>query len=450
MLNWRGKRILVVGAARSGIAVVKVLLAYDAKVALYDGKHEEQLRNDLLPLARLNYEKYFAKEPDVTHDFDLIIVSPGVPLTIPVIAAAYAAGIPVWSEIELAYLFAKSDMIAITGTNGKTTTTALTSQIFQDAGIPSRMGGNIGNPLIVEAIEGKKDELLIAEVSSFQLETISEFKPKGAAILNLTPDHLDRHGDLENYLAAKSRIYENQSPNDFVVLNYDDEKLSKLDIDRPRKIYFSRLKEVHGVYVRDGVMYANFRGNEERIISIRDIKIPGGHNLENALAATALALAMDVPTYSIAHTLRTFSGVPHRLEFVTEINEIQYINDSKGTNPDSTIKALEAYPAPIILIAGGKNKGSDFQELALKIKERVKYLVLVGKASTEIAEAVEKVGFKNYIIVDTFSQTVEVATSHAQSGDIVLLSPACASWDMFVNYEQRGNLFKELVLHIRR
>jgi UDP-N-acetylmuramoylalanine--D-glutamate ligase len=207
---------------------------------------------------------------------------------------------------------------------------------------------------------------------------------------------------------------------------------------------------VYGVFVRDGVMFANFRGQEERIISVNDIKIPGGHNLENALAATALALAMNVPSYSIAHTLRTFSGVPHRLEFVAEIDGIQYINDSKGTNPDSTIKALEAYPAPIVLIAGGKNKGSNFRELALKIKEKVKYLVLVGKASQEIASAVEEIGYKNYILVDTFTETVQMATSRAKSGDIVLLSPACASWDMFVNYEQRGNLFKELVLHLGR
>lgn len=450
MLNWRGKRILVVGAARSGIAVVKVLLAYEAKVALYDGKTQEELCNVLEPLARLNYDKYFNREPDVAHDFDIVIVSPGVPLTIPVITSAYVAGIPVWGEIELAYLFAKGDIIAITGTNGKTTTTALTGQIFQDAGISSRVGGNIGNPLIMEAVEGKKDELLIAEVSSFQLETISEFKPKGAAILNLTPDHLDRHGNMKNYLAAKSGIYQNQSGSDFLVLNYDDEKLRQLDIDRPQKIYFSRQQEVQGVFVKDDVMYANFRGQEERIISVKDIKIPGGHNLENALAATALALAMNVPSYSIAHTLRTFSGVPHRLEYVAEINGIQYINDSKGTNPDSTIKALEAYPEPIVLIAGGKNKGSNFRELALKIKEKVKYLVLVGKASSEIASAVEEVGYKKYILVDSFSDTVQVATSHAQTGDIVLLSPACASWDMFVNYEQRGNLFKELVLHLGR
>lgn len=450
MLKWRGKRILVVGAARSGVAVVKVLLSYGSKVALYDGKTEEQLRGELVPLTRLNYDKYFGKEPDVAHDFDLIIVSPGVPLSIPVIISAYAAGIPIWGEIELAYIFAKGDIIAITGTNGKTTTTALVGQIFRDAGKSSRMGGNIGNPLIMEATEGKRDELLIAEVSSFQLETISEFKPKGAAILNLTPDHLDRHGNMENYLDAKSRIYENQSTNDFLVLNYDDEKIRRLDIDRPRKIYFSRRQEVHGVYVKDGVMYANFRGQEERIISIKDIKIPGGHNLENALAATALALAMDVPAYSIAHTLRTFSGVPHRLEFVTEKNGVQFINDSKGTNPDSTIKALEAYPGPIILIAGGKNKGSNFHELSLKIKEKVKYLILVGKASTEIASAVEEVGFKNYIIVDEFSETVQVAANHSEVGDIVLLSPACASWDMFENYEQRGNLFKELVLHLGR
>lgn len=450
MSEWRGKSILMVGAARSGIAVVQVLSSLGANMALYDDKPANKLSSDIENLNGISYDKFFGIKPTAINHFDAIIISPGVPLNTPLIVEAYKSGIPVLSEIEIAYLLTKSKIIAITGTNGKTTTTTLTWQIFKDAGRPVRIGGNIGNPLIIEAKHGKQNELLVAEVSSFQLETIASFKPTASAFLNFSPDHIDRHGSIENYQAAKMRILENQRLEDFVVLNYDDEMLRNLTISNTRKIYFSRHAETNGVFVRDGVIYSAFKNNFQSIIKVEEIKLPGTHNLENTLAAVTLALAFDISPETIANTLRTFAGVPHRLEFVAEIDGIRYINDSKGTNPDSTIKALEAYNRPIVLIAGGKNKGSDFHDLALKIKERVKHVVLVGLAAPEIANYLKAVNYRDISYVDNFTQSVNEARLHAENGDIVLLSPACTSWDMFTDFEQRGNLFKELVYQIRR
>jgi UDP-N-acetylmuramoylalanine--D-glutamate ligase len=319
---------------------------------------------------------------------------------------------------------------------------------LKKAKLPSIVGGNIGLPLVEEVIRLSPEHLVVAEVSSFQLESINKFKPHVAAILNITPDHLDRHYTMEGYVAAKTRILENQEPEDFAVLNYDD-ILTRLPATKTRaqRIFFSRQRTLNrGVYVSNQQIVVNLDDQEIPIIPVKEIRIPGSHNLENALAAVACTFILGIDPAIIASTLREFAGVAHRLEFVTEINKVQYINDSKGTNPDAAIKALEAFPNPLVLIAGGKNKGSDFTEFASKIRERVRILVLIGQAAPDIRDAVEKTGFREIYPAATFQEAVFTAARLANPGDVVLLSPACASWDMFNSYEERGDLFKKLVL----
>ena len=451
-LEVKNKKVLVVGIARSGVAVARFLVEKGTRVVLTDQKRQEELAEFLREVPPGSVEIIAGKYPEYNSgDFDFLVVSPGAPLHIPPIERAFDLGIPVFSELELAYRFAKSPIVAITGTNGKTTTTTLTGEIFKRAGKRVCVGGNIGLPLALEVEKYGPRDVIVAEVSSFQLECIEKFKPKVSVILNFTPDHLDRHGTMENYTAAKARIYENQDAGDFTILNYDDRGVAALGTKAPgRVIFFSQKHKLEeGIFVEDGQITVKLDGKTDVICHVQEIYIKGAHNLENALAATAAAYVVGVPPALIGEELREFRGVAHRLELVAEINGVKYINDSKGTNPDASIKALEAYDEPIVLLAGGRNKGSDFTEFAQRVKEKARSLVILGECRDEIRAAVEKTGFREIHEAGSFDEAVKTAAAEARPGEIVLLSPACASWDMFKNFEERGERFKEVVTSLR-
>jgi UDP-N-acetylmuramoylalanine--D-glutamate ligase len=448
LMDVKDKRVLVVGIARSGVAVAKFLLDKGTRVVLTDKKSREELTEALRDIPEGAAEIVAGEYPEFSlADYDFLVVSPGVPLSIPPIQRAFQLGIPVLSELELAYRFSGSPIVAITGTNGKTTTTTLIGEILKHAGKRVCVGGNIGLPLALEVEKYGSDDVIVAEVSSFQLECIEKFKPKVSLILNITPDHLDRHGTMENYTAAKARVFENQDSTDFTIFNYDDPGVAELSSKTKGKvIFFSRKhKFEEGVFADNGQIVVIISGKREVVCSTKEVFIKGAHNLENAMAATAAGYVLGVPAKVIGRALRDFQGVAHRLEQVAEINGVRFVNDSKGTNPDASIKALEAYDEPIVLLAGGRNKGSDFTEFAAKVKEKVRALVILGECRQEIKEAVEKTGFDNIIEAVSFDDAVFKAANNALPGEIVLLSPACASWDMFNNFEDRGDRFREIV-----
>ncbi len=448
----QGKKVLIIGAAKSGIAAASFLVEMGAEVYLNDIRLPEDIGKEEIALLQRNGVKVLFGKHFSLRGFlpEFIIISPGVPLSIPPVLEAKSKGIPVWSEIELAFRYCKAPVVAVTGTNGKTTTTALLGQMFSDRGIKTFVGGNIGVPFISESNKLNADDLAVIEASSFQLETIELFKPKVAIILNLTPDHIDRHGSFEGYIKAKSQIFKNQENVDWLILNWDDHETKKLACQaKARKMYFSRKEKLaEGCYVEDGIIKINREGKTIPIIATKNILIKGNHNVENVLAAAAAATIIGVEPKSLEKTLKTFPGVEHRLEKVLIHRGIEYVNDSKGTNPDASIKAIEAYGCPIILIAGGKNKGSDFTEYAHAIKKRVKKVILLGQAAAEIEKALKAIGYDQYINVSDYQEAVKEACKAALPGDVVLLSPACASWDMFNNYEERGRLFKKIVREI--
>ncbi|MGI6677571.1 MAG: UDP-N-acetylmuramoyl-L-alanine--D-glutamate ligase [Dehalobacterium sp.] len=445
------KKVLVIGGGKSGCAVASFLSDKGAQVTLTDSKSIADLEHVLTGLKNKTVDFIFGAEPEIIPGrFDYAVISPGIPLDTPLVQRLLQTGVPITGEMELAFQYSKSPFVAITGTNGKTTTTSLLGQIFADGGVPVFVGGNIGTPLI-NKVEGLSEEtIIVAEVSSFQLETISSFRPKVAVILNITPDHLDRHKTMEGYAEAKSRIFENQEANDYTVLNYDDPRVRALrNKTRGQVVFISQETELsQGIFVKDGFITIKSKENTLHVIDVNCICIKGKHNLENALAATAAAFCLGISPKNIATTLKKFPGVPHRLEFVKKVAGVSYYNDSKGTNPESTIKALEAFNQPVVLIAGGKNKGSDFTKLAALIKEKVRAIILVGEAAPDIEKALRTEGFHKIYTVLSFTETVSLAQKLAQSGDIVLLSPACASWDMFNNFEERGDLFKKLVVEL--
>ncbi|MGB9885538.1 MAG: UDP-N-acetylmuramoyl-L-alanine--D-glutamate ligase [Moorellales bacterium] len=443
--EWLGRRVLVVGAGRSGRAAAEVLASLGAAVTLTDLKPASALTlGGLSPRVRVVAGGY----PVVSREeFDLLIVSPGVPLSEPPLAQARTEGLPVWSEIELAYRLSRQPVLAVTGTNGKTTTTALLGQMFRDAGRVTVVAGNIGLPLVGEVVKAPEEAVIVAEVSSFQLETTITFAPRVAVILNITPDHLDRHPDLESYREAKARIFRRQGPQDWTVLNFDDPLVRSLGAETPaRVLYFSTRTELgEGAFLSGGWIVLARAGERVRLLPVSELSLLGRHNWENCLAAAAAAWAFGLPPEGVAHTLRTFPGVPHRLEPVAEVDGVAYYNDSKATNPDAAIKALEAFERPIILIAGGRNKGASFAELAEKMVGRVKHLILLGEAAPLIEAAARAAGLEEISRVPGLEAAVARARDVARPGEVVLLSPACASWDMFTNYEERGELFKRQV-----
>jgi len=383
-------------------------------------------------------------------DYSLVVVSPGVPLDIPPVVQAKNLNIPVISELELAYWYALAPIVALTGTNGKTTTTTLVGEICKNAGLNTLVAGNIGLPLITKIENYTAHDVVVAEVSSFQLETTVFFRPQVAVILNVSPDHLDRHKTLANYVGAKIKIFANQKASDFTILNYDDPYTQSLAVYSPGKvIFFSRRRILEkGVYTQNDWIISNLSGKTEPVLPVKEIQLPGAHNLENVLAAAASALVLGIEPLKIAKTLRLFKGVAHRLEFVAEINGVRYINDSKGTNPEASIRALEAFTTPIILLAGGKNKGNSFTALAQKIKEKVRVLITLGECAGELEEEAKQAGVTNVVRTQDLRQAVLSACQLAQPGEVVLLSPACASWDMFCDYVERGNLFRKTVLEL--
>lgn len=442
-----GEKVLVIGAARSGLAGAEFLAKQGNEVVLTDMKQAVQVDN----LAELGVSFVWGEQPDVEAiKPDYIVMSPGVPLTIPPVKYAKEHGIPVIGELELAYRNCKAPFAAITGTNGKTTTTTLIGELMKKTGRQVFVGGNIGVPIITYADKLQEEDIVVAEVSSFQLETVESFCPHLALMINLTPDHLDRHGDMAGYLAAKARIFENQKESDYLVLNYDDEALRELaPQSRGKVIFFSQKHKLEeGVYLDGSQVMLALNGESLFICNADEIAIKGKHNLENSMGAIAFAYLSGVHAEDIRDVLMTFQGVEHRLEPVRTLNEVLYINDSKGTNPDSTIKAIEAYDRPIVIILGGKNKGVPFTELAGLVKERVKKAVLVGQAKEELAEALDAADFNDYVRTESFEEAVTKAAELAEPGDIVLLSPACTSWDMFSSFEERGRLFKKLVMEL--
>jgi UDP-N-acetylmuramoylalanine--D-glutamate ligase len=374
------------------------------------------------------------------------VVSPGVPLDSPQLAPARAAGLPIIGELELGWRAMEAETIAITGTNGKTTTTALTGALLAEQPRPVMVAGNIGTPLAAHALGFPRDGLIVAEVSSFQLETIDTFQPRVAAVLNVTPDHLDRHGSFDAYVEAKARIFLNQAPTDCAVLNADDPAAAGLaSRTRARVLWFSRRRPLeHGVFVHDGWVAAKLNGHVEAICPLAEMQLRGQHNVENVLAATGCALWLGLGAEAIRRGIGRFRAVEHRIEFVRDLRGVQFYNDSKGTNVASTIKALESFDERVVLIAGGKGKGQDWAPLAEAARRRVAHAVVIGEDGPKIAAALAAVGIP-VSAAATMQAAIDAARAQAGRGGVVLLSPACASFDMFDNYEHRGDVFKKLV-----
>lgn len=444
----KNKKILVVGMARSGLATVEVLCRQGAYVLCQDSKLKEEMDAEIVEkLDSMNVKYLFGEKPEEL-DFDLIVVSPGVPLYIDLLKEAKEKGIKIIGELELAYQLSSANFISITGTNGKTTTTTLVGEIFKKAGVDSSVGGNIGIPVILKAADAKKDSWLIVETSSFQAESIDEFHPRVSALLNLGPDHLDRHKTFEKYSAAKARIFENQKKEDYAVVNADDDMVMKFAPGiKATVVPFSRKRELDfGSFVTGGnIVIKNEAEELLKICKEEDLKIPGTHNLENALAAVAISYFAGIEPAVIQSALKAFAGVEHRIEPCGEIDGIKYFNDSKGTNPDAVIKAIQAMKSDIVLIAGGYDKGADYTEFVEAFGDKVKHVILMGKTAVKIKNACQKIGFDNTIIVKDMEDCVREATRLAVAGNTVLLSPACASWDMYNSFEERGRHFKECV-----
>jgi UDP-N-acetylmuramoylalanine--D-glutamate ligase len=451
--EWRaalaGRRVTVVGMARSGVAASRLLLACGARVAATDVKPLEGWGPEARGLAADGVRLHAGDHPaEAFCDAELVVVSPGVPAEHPALQACRRRGMPVIGEVELAYRATTADVLAVTGTNGKTTTTALVGALLQDGGRPVVVGGNIGRPLCGEALAAPADALIVAEVSSFQLETTETFRPRVAALLNLTPDHLDRHGTLAAYAEAKARIFRRQTEADWAVLNADDAGAAALaGRVSGRLLWFSRRRAVaEGAYVADGWITLRLGGREVRVGPVTEIFLRGAHNLENVLAATATAAWAGVPPERLRAAIQGFRGVAHRIEWIREVAGVAFYNDSKGTNVDATLKALDSFQEPIVLIAGGRDKGQDFTPLAAAAAGRVTAAVLIGEGRATIGPALRRVTVVQE--ADSMAGAVRLAFSLARPGQVVLLSPACASFDMFRDYEHRGEVFREEVLKL--
>ena len=444
--DMKNKEVLVVGMGRSGIAACKALHEAGASVSAQDSKKEGEI--DSSTAAFLNdagIKKYLGCVPEDT-DFDMVVLSPGVPPALGFIQEVKTKGAEVIGELELAYRMGRGNYVAITGTNGKTTTTTLVGEMFRNAGRKTKVVGNIGVAVITDAVSADDDTWLVTEVSSFQLETTAEFKPVVSAILNLTEDHMDRHKTMANYGAAKAKVFACQGPDEYLVINYDDKDCFALAENcRAQVIPFSRMEKLDtGAYVEDGVITIKTpEGKKISFCRTDELIIPGSHNLENALAAAAIGYFAGLEPDVIAETLRTFQGVEHRIEFCGEVNGVRFVNDSKGTNPDAAIKAVQAIKSGIILIAGGYDKDSGYDELIEAFDGKVRYMMLLGTTAPKIKAAAEKLGFTDSIICRDMEECVKKGFELAEPGDTVLLSPACASWDMYDNFEQRGEHFKK-------
>lgn len=445
----KGKKVLVFGLGISGIGAGQILERHGAEVIMYDGNQkltEEKIKKQL-------GEDSSAKivigdfPEEVLEKLDMTVLSPGVPTDLPVIEKMREQGITVIGEVELAYQFGKGDVLAITGTNGKTTTTTLLGEIMKNYQEDVFVVGNIGTPYTTAVEKMTDNTITVAEMSSFQLESIVDFRPRVSAILNFTPDHLNRHHTMEAYVNAKKNIAKNQTEDDYCILNYEDRLTREFGEEiKANVLYFSSQRKLEeGIYLEEGNIIYNYGGVKETICHVDELQILGTHNHENVMAACAMAAVYGVPVDVIRESVKVFKGVEHRIEYVTEKKGVTYYNDSKGTNPDAAIQGIRAMTTPTCLIGGGYDKGSTYDEWIEAFGSTIKYLVLIGQTSKAIADCCEKHGFTNYEFATSMEEAVEKCASHAKPGEAVLLSPACASWGMFDNYEQRGRIFKELV-----
>ena len=449
-IELRNKRVLVVGLARTGVATALFCAARGARVTATDTRTEKELGDAVAALRKAGVAlELGGHRQELILDADLIIPSPGVSADAPLLQFARSKGVTICSEIELAYRFLKGRLIGITGSNGKTTTTSLIEHILRSAGFSTILAGNIGTPLISCVEESSEKTITVAELSSFQLELIEKFRPNISVFLNLTPDHLDRHRTLESYGKAKARIFENQTESDSAVLNADDPGTTPYAPAKPQLFWFSRKQRVaQGAFVKESEILFRREGAEETALKLADIPLAGEHNVENVLAAVAATRLAGAEPAAIAKGVRSFAGVEHRLEFVAEIGGVRFYNDSKATNVDATLKALDAFPGRILIILGGKDKGSDYTVLQAPLREKAILALLIGAAADKIERqiagnvAIEQAG--------TLERAVETAAHAARAGDVVLLAPACASFDQFQNYEHRGRVFKELVHQLER
>lgn len=445
-----GKQVLVCGMARSGMAAAMLAAKKGAKVTLSDLKQREQFSNQaaLAALEEAGVTLFLGKNPDdIITQKDLVIVSPGIPTDLPFLQLAREAQIPILSEVEFAYRFTPCPIIAITGTNGKTTTTALTGELMKTQYPNTAVVGNIGVPYSEEVERLTKDDYVVAEISSFQMETADLFHPHISAVLNITPDHLDRHKTLECYIAMKERVFARQTKDDFVILNHADPVTRAMAQKTEAKAVFFNSKEPlkDGIFLQDGHIMVSREGQSHALLSVKELKLLGVHNYENVMAAVAMALCAGISEAEICTVLRQFAGVAHRIEYVKTVDGVDYYNDSKGTNVDAAIRGILAMEKPCVLLGGGYDKGAEYDDWVKLFDGRVKQLILIGQTAKKIAACCDKYGFSAYCFADTFDEAIQMVRQTAQKGDCVLLSPACASWGMFDNYEQRGDLFKEAV-----
>ena len=445
-MEFNNKNVLVCGIARSGICAALMLKKLGANVTIQDLKSKDEIEQiNILIENEINL--YLGKNPDndLINSMDLMVVSPGLPTDLDFVKYANSK-IPVISEIELAYLVCKAPIIAITGTNGKTTTTSLLGHILTNYK-KTYVAGNIGVPFSHYALDIEKDSIVALELSSFQLETIKTFKPKIASVLNITEDHLNRHKTMENYIKAKERIFKNQDENDFLILNYDDLECRKMEAKAKSKVmYFSTKEQINnGTYLKDNYIYIN----NYPFINTDNIKILGEHNMENVMVAILMCSCYKVPIDIIIDSLKTFKAVEHRIEYVATKKGVDYYNDSKGTNTDATIKAIKAMKKPIYLIVGGYDKNADFLPMIKEFKDKVIKAVIIGQVKERLAKDCKNSNFNNYVIKESFLDAINYCYENAKSGECVLLSPACASFDMFKDYEERGNIFKRYVKDLK-
>ena len=444
-IELRKMRVLVVGLARTGVATALFCAGHNAIVTATETRGESELGDAAAKLRAAGVTLELGGHTEKTFlAQDLIVPSPGVPADDKFLMLAKSKGITVWSEIELAYRFLEGKLIGITGSNGKTTTTTLVHHILKAGAMRAYLAGNVGTPLISEVEKMDAGSVAVAELSSFQLELTEKFRPNIGALLNLTPDHLDRHKTMEAYAAAKARIFANQTELDAAILNADDAASAKYAPKKPQVFWFSRKKHVmQGACLQGEEIVVAHHGKMEPVMKVAEIPLAGAHNVENVLAAVILARLAGVDSATIAKAVKSFAGVEHRLEFVADIHGVRYYNDSKATNVDATLKALDAFPGRILVILGGKDKGSDYTVLQKPLRERAILALLIGAAADKIEKqiagsvAIERAG--------TLERSVEAASLAARAGDVVLLAPACASFDQFENYEQRGRVFKDLV-----
>lgn len=448
-MDLKAKKVLVFGSGKSGIGAAELLGKVGACPVVYDGNADLDKEAVIHKLPDIkNLEVYAGVLPrDVQESLDLVVLSPGVPTDLPMVKDFYQQGLPVWGEVELAYRTGKGRVLAITGTNGKTTTTALLGKIMSDAEESVFVVGNIGTPYTSKALEMKNDSVTVAEISSFQLETVEEFAPEVSAILNITEDHLNRHHTMEEYIRVKELIVKNQKPENVCVLNYEDPVLREFGKNIvPKTFYFSSERSLdRGIYLDGDQIILKTEKEEIPLVKTGDLKLPGKHNYENVMAASAMAYYAGVPVESIRSSICEFTAVEHRIEYVTEKNGVVYYNDSKGTNPDAAIKGIQAMERPTWLIAGGYDKESCYDEWLNSFNGKVRSLVLIGQTKEKIRDAAERLDACPCILCEELEEAVKICAEKAQPGDAVLLSPACASWGQFENYEQRGDMFKKFV-----